>query len=142
MKDTTMRNADLRQMLSNRRGEVQSDVQSRIRDVRTDRSKEVRDEVEDSDAGIHEDIEFALLQMKAETIARIDEALARLDAGEYGRCFECEAEISETRLRALPFAVRCKACQERREQGHRQAGQFTPGHGPSRSRPLGELLGL
>jgi len=126
MTDTTMRNAGLRRMLSERRREMQDDVQSRIRDGRTDRPNEVRDDLEVSDADIQGDIELALLQMRAETLIRIDEALVRLDAGKYGSCFECESEISERRLRALPFAVRCQACEERREeeQGHaRQLAQ-------------------
>jgi DnaK suppressor protein len=54
--------------------------------------------------------------MRAETLTRIDEALVRLDAGKYGFCFKCESEIPERRLRALPFAVRCQACEERREE--------------------------
>ena len=43
---------------------------------------------------------------------RIDDALVRLDAGQYGSCLECAREISERRLRALPFAVRCQACED------------------------------
>jgi DnaK suppressor protein len=62
---------------------------------------------------------MALLQMSAESLLRIDEALVRLDAGEYGSCFECAGEIAERRLRALPFAVRCVACEERREKNGR-----------------------
>jgi DnaK suppressor protein len=119
MNDTTIRNADLKQMLLDRRRELQDEVLRRIRDGR-DRSQDVRDEVEHSDAGIQGDIEFSLLQMRSETLARIEEALVRLDAGKYGFCFECERDISERRLRALPFAVRCQSCEERREQaqGH------------------------
>ena len=44
-----------------------------------------------------------------------EEALRRLEEGTYGYCFECGEEISEKRLRALPFAVRCKDCEEARE---------------------------
>jgi DnaK suppressor protein len=76
----------------------------------------VRDDLEHSDADSQGDIALALLQMRAEALARIDEALARLEADKYGSCFECQTEISERRLRALPFAVRCQACEERREQ--------------------------
>jgi DnaK suppressor protein len=126
MTDTAIRKADLKHMLSACRREMQDEVQSRIRDGRTDRSHEVRDDLEHSDADIQGDIELALLQMRAETLIRIDEALARLDAGEYGSCVECHEEISERRLRALPFAVRCQGCEERREQkqGHtRQVAQ-------------------
>jgi DnaK suppressor protein len=116
MTDTATRNADLRRMLIERQREMQEEVQRRMRDGRTDRPKEVRDVVEHSDADSRGDIEFALLQMRAETLTRIDAALLRLDAGKYGTCFECDGEISEQRLRALPFAVRCQACEKRREQ--------------------------
>ncbi len=75
----------------------------------------VADVGETSEADIQDDIEFALIQMKAETLSKIDEALARLEEGAYGNCFECGEEISEQRLRALPFAVRCRECEEVRE---------------------------
>jgi DnaK suppressor protein len=121
MSDSAMRNADLRVMLSNRRLALQNEVQSRIRDNRTDRPKEVRDELEHSDAGMQGDIELSLLQMRADMLSRIEEALLRLDAGKYGSCFECDSEISERRLRALPFAVRCQECEGRREQAQGSA---------------------
>ena len=73
------------------------------------------DAVESSELDIQDEIEFALIQMKAETLNKIDEALHRLEEGTYGYCFECGEEISEKRLRALPFAVRCKDCEEARE---------------------------
>jgi DnaK suppressor protein len=128
MTDTAIRQADLRHMLSERRRAMNDDVQTRIRDGRNDRTKDVRDDIEHSDADSQGDIEFALLQMRADTLARVDEALVRLDAGKYGFCVECDGEISERRLHALPFAVRCQACQEKQEQeqGHaRQRGGFS-----------------
>jgi DnaK suppressor protein len=124
MTKTTKRNADLKQMLSDRRRKIQADVQTRIRGGRADRPNEVRDDLEASDADIQGDLDMALLQMSAETLLRIDEALVRLDAGEYGSCFECAGEIAERRLRALPFAVRCVACEERREK-HGRARQLS-----------------
>lgn len=110
---------ELRKMLEDRRREIQSEVQSRIKDVRTEGAEGlttgVVDAVETSEADIQEDIEFALIQMKAETLQRINEALERLEEGTYGHCFECGEDISPQRLRALPFAVRCKDCEEARE---------------------------
>ena len=76
---------------------------------------EVLDAGESSEADIQEDIEFALIQMKAETLTKINDALGRLDEGTYGYCADCGGEISDKRLRALPFAVRCKDCEEGRE---------------------------
>jgi DnaK suppressor protein len=78
------------------------------------------DQGETSEVDIQEDIEFALIQMKAETLNKINEALSRLEEGTYGRCFECGDEIAEPRLRALPFAVRCKDCEEARENAQKR----------------------
>ena len=55
------------------------------------------------------------MQLKAETLKKIDTALGRIEQGDYGNCFECGGEIAEARLRALPFAVRCRDCEEVRE---------------------------
>ena len=121
MAKTTKRTKDLRRLLSERRQAMQDDVQSRIRSGRSDRADDVGDALDHSDGNVQGDLELALLQMRAATLIRIDEALVRLDAGKYGSCFECAEEISEQRLRALPFAVRCRTCEERREQDQRQA---------------------
>ena len=108
---------ELRKMLEDRRRELMNAVQGKIRDVRASEGKErdVLDQGESSEIDIQEDIEFALIQMKSETLNKVNEALRRLDEGTYGNCFECGEEISEARLRALPFAVRCKDCEEERE---------------------------
>ena len=113
----TSRYNELRKMLENRRRELVTEVQGRIRDVRAEGNKErdVLDQGESSEVDIQEDIEFALIQMKSETLNKVDAALRRLEEGTYGNCFECGDEISEARLRALPFAVRCKDCEEERE---------------------------
>jgi DnaK suppressor protein len=43
-------------------------------------------------------------------IEQIDVALARIEAGTYGRCTGCQAEIPEERLEVRPFASTCVAC--------------------------------
>lgn len=48
-------------------------------------------------------------------IKEIEAALERLDKGSYGICEECGNEISEGRLKIVPFAKYCKDCQEDRE---------------------------
>ena len=123
MTDMSARTAGLRRILVDHRRAILAGVQSRIRDGCVDRPAEVRDVADESDALLQGDIELALLQMKAETLARIDEALGHLDAGTYGACADCDGEIAERRLRALPFAVRCQACEARREQLQLRARQ-------------------
>jgi RNA polymerase-binding transcription factor len=118
---------DLKQMLEERRREIQAEVQGKIRDVRAEASmggkNEVFDAVESSEADIQDDIEFALIQMKSETLNKINDALVRLEQEDYGNCFECGEEIAEKRLRALPFAVRCKDCEEAREMAEKRERQ-------------------
>jgi DnaK suppressor protein len=113
------RYAELKRILEERRREIMSEVHEKIRDVRTEGANNtthgVLDAAETSEADIQDDIEFALIQMKAETLHKIEEALRRLEEGTFGYCFECGEEISERRLRALPFALRCKDCEEARE---------------------------
>ncbi len=42
----------------------------------------------------------------------VDEALDRLDSGDYGICLSCEEPIPAKRLAALPWARYCVPCQE------------------------------
>ena len=111
------RNHELRKMLEDRRLELVYEVQSKVRAGRRDYTKEreVLDEGESSEVDVQEEIGFALIEMKAETLKKIDAALRRIGEGTYGECFECGEEIPAARLRALPFAVRCKDCEEARE---------------------------
>ena len=95
------------------------------------KQNEVLDAVESSEADIQEDIEFALIQMKSETLNKVNDALARLEQGDYGNCFECGEEIAEKRLRALPFAVRCKDCEEAREVAEQRERQLAARRGAS-----------
>lgn len=51
--------------------------------------------------------------LRADTAAYLDalhRALARLDAGAYGVCAECGADISPERLEARPATETCVAC--------------------------------
>jgi DnaK suppressor protein len=49
-------------------------------------------------------------------VQQIDAALARIEAGEYGVCRDCDAEIDPRRLAALPYALLCTECAARRER--------------------------
>jgi len=60
-----------------------------------------------------------LMQMRAEALCRVTDASASVDHGIYGRCRDCGLAISPTRLEALPFAVRCRDCEEHSEASNR-----------------------
>ena len=129
------RYSELKRMLEERRREIQAQVQGKMRDVRSEVTLggklEVFDAVESSESDIQDDIEFALIQMKSETLNKINDALIRLEQGDYGNCFECAEEIADKRLRALPFAVRCKDCEEAREVAEQRERQVAARRGAS-----------
>src|SRR5678815_4115292 len=82
----------LKNILESRRRELMAEVRSKMKHVRDENSEEsqgVLDAAETSEADIQDDIEFALIQMKTETLKKINEALQRLEEGTFGYCFEC-----------------------------------------------------
>lgn len=50
----------------------------------------------------------------------IEQALRRMDRGEYGYCENCGQPIAPDRLEALPFATLCIRCQEDRDRQRRE----------------------
>lgn len=81
-----------------------------VREGRTD------PEYEESAQADH--VEYTLTQLsdaQERELEQIDAALARVDAGTYGICVECEQRIAPDRLEALPYALRCAECAAREE---------------------------
>jgi DnaK suppressor protein len=102
---------ELRTLLEERRAELQNKLRS-LRETLPADNDNVKDTEEQSVDDFVQEVDFALMQMKSETLLRIDEAILRLEDGTYGLCTECGTEISEARLQALPFAPLCRGCQE------------------------------
>ena len=50
-------------------------------------------------------------------LALIDDALKRINTNKYGTCIECEEELQQKRLEAVPWARHCVSCAEKHEQG-------------------------
>jgi DnaK suppressor protein len=101
-------------MLEDRRREIHEKLRS-LREAIPAASHDVRDAEEQSVDEFVQEVDLALMQMKSETLKKIDAAILRLEQGSYGRCQECDQEIASARLRALPFAVLCRDCQEQAE---------------------------
>ena len=108
------RHRALKGMLEERRQEILDKLRT-IREAMPDQRLDVQDAEEQAVTDFAKDMEFALVQMKADTLSRIDEAMRRLETGAYGECAECGTEIPAARLKALPFAVLCRDCQEQEE---------------------------
>jgi DnaK suppressor protein len=66
------------------------------------------------------ELDQALGDRDTVALGEVSAALARLrDAGRFGLCADCGAEIPFDRLKVEPWALRCVACQTAHEGGRR-----------------------
>jgi len=56
----------------------------------------------------------ALVGTLLDTLSDLDDALAKVDAGTYGRCEQCGGPIGEARQEAMPAARLCIECASQR----------------------------
>ena len=113
---------ELNRVLEVRRHELERNLSVKLADVRASNGRdgalpEALDAAEASESDLQREVSVSLTEMTAEALRRVDEALARLASGVYGLCVECNAEIPLKRLTALPFAARCRDCEQMREVG-------------------------
>lgn len=92
------------------------------------RSAERDPEFEEGAQTEHEAFTLSRLgETQRREILHIDAAIARVDAGEYGVCRDCEQDIDPRRLAALPYALLCTECATRRERAPGSLVQEPPG---------------
>lgn len=112
-------------MLEKRYRELSSQIKGSIRDGRTQlinadaKAPLINDSSEVPGGTVEGELDLALTQLRAEMLQRVASALTRLDEGNYGCCVECEGDIPEARLKAMPFAIRCRECESAREEAAR-----------------------
>lgn len=110
----------LQKKLQNRRHEILSQVDHLEHDLRDEMadSQNTPGDLADHGAGeLSQHLSVTLMENDRLELERIEEALRRLEEGTYGVCDVCGKPIPLSRLRALPWANRCIACQSRFENG-------------------------
>jgi len=60
---------------------------------------------------------LSLTEMDRKQLLLVEEALTRIDRGEYGYCQQCNEDINPKRLEVQPWARHCLPCQELEEKG-------------------------
>jgi len=61
------------------------------------------------------------LELDSTRLRGLRAALSRIDDGTYGTCLRCDEDISLKRLKALPWAAYCIACQDAADQEESEA---------------------
>ena len=111
---------DLKRMLVRKRESVIQNTKEEISKYISGESRQLVESALDggdwSVIDLSEDLRLQKLGANNDTVFKIDESLRKLEEGTYGLCDDCEDEISAERLRILPFAIRCRDCQEDHEE--------------------------
>ena len=114
------RKAGLRRVLIKTREEIVKEAKTEIsKYIKGEKRQLVETALDDGDWSVidlSEDISLKQLSTHRENLLKIDEALRKLEEGTYGKCEDCGEEISEKRLKVIPFAIYCIDCKEKREQ--------------------------
>ena len=90
-----------------------SDVYNESKEVETGIAQDVVDKAESS---YTKEFLLSLSNTERKQLSLIDEALKRLNKGEYGICQMCQKKISKKRLDAVSWAPFCIDCQEKAEE--------------------------
>jgi DnaK suppressor protein len=63
------------------------------------------------------DLSYQLTIAERDIVRRVDDALDRMEKGEYGICVACAKKVQIGRLDAVPWARHCIECQELQDRG-------------------------
>jgi DnaK suppressor protein len=100
--------SEFKSMLESKRDEVRKRLR-RLEDITVERAPDPVDEMEMIKA---RESAVTLLERDSELLRQIGAALEKIEAGDFGLCTLCGKEIQWKRLRAVPWAIYCVACQD------------------------------
>jgi DnaK suppressor protein len=108
----------IRRNLFSRKEELWQEILTDLEDDARDEHiiQTIRDEGDAALEELRESTVFSLVKLKYKELQSMEQALARIDQGKYGRCQDCRRWIRPARLEIMPHAVRCRRCQDKRER--------------------------
>lgn len=121
-------------------GRIGAIIQDHLSLAADDTQMDFRSEEQGTD-NFERDMALIKAGTEQEVVFEIDEALARINAGKFGRCEMCGKPVEKARLQAIPYSRRCFKCQTEAERMQR-ASKFVPTgpifSGPDRQDQLSE----
>jgi DnaK suppressor protein len=108
--------SELQQFLQDELARLQGTLRAVVEENRTSETSSLTDMAAHAAETLHTEMRVALMGRRTEQVVQIQDALERLAANQYGYCQDCEGFIGAARLRALPFARRCRDCQDHAER--------------------------
>lgn len=99
---------ELRRGLMHRVGAIRADIQG-------ESGADNQNVEEQAQAAENDEVLDALDDQTRKELERVEAALQRMGAGDYGECVDCGEPIQLVRLKAIPWAWRCVDCARKHE---------------------------
>ena len=131
-----MRKAFLKKIRTTLTLQKQQILQQLDEEIREGKENELDEGMDTYDLASEErdrEINLILSDRDRDKLQAIEDALDRIEEDEYGICEQCEEEIAQARLEALPFTRLCVACQEELEKEARFQRRVDDDSAPRRS---------
>ena len=102
--------ASFRTKLEEIRFAIVGEVQEKYKSPQDRLTEQVANIADDAVQSYERQLMMGLGEKEFEKLRLVEEAIEKLDEGQYGICLECEELISEERLTVIPFASHCVDC--------------------------------
>jgi len=101
---------EIRVMLEQMKKDLLQDVARSIKNESDYMKHDVGDFYDHASNDRDRELALMITDRERTKLVQIEFALKRIEDGEYGECENCQDEIGEDRLRAMPFAKFCLSC--------------------------------
>ncbi|MEE3121064.1 MAG: TraR/DksA C4-type zinc finger protein [SAR324 cluster bacterium] len=106
---------EIRKILLEEKEKIGVEIKSKQLNL-SDIERDVGDEVDKSMVEQERELNLLLQDREKQHLEAIEEALQRIETGEYGFCDECGDQIDQKRLMVMPLAQLCITCQQNEER--------------------------
>ena len=104
--------ASFRTRLEEIRFAIVGEVQGKYKSPEDHLTEQIANIADDAVQSYERQLMMGLGEKEFKKLRLVEEAIEKLDEGQYGICLECEELISEERLTVIPFASYCVDCLE------------------------------
>ncbi|THB78271.1 MAG: RNA polymerase-binding protein DksA [Desulfobulbaceae bacterium] len=108
--------------LEQKRNEIISEADKTLAEM-TDQNNNIPDPNDRATIESDRSFELRIRDRERKLLAKIEEAITRIEDGEYGICEDCGCDINQKRLEARPVTTLCIDCKTKQEQKEKSQGQ-------------------
>ena len=117
MNETTL--ASFRPKLKEIHFSIIGNIKDKNKTTKEELNEHVADIIDDAIQSNSRQLTTELGEQDWKKMQLVEEAIKRLNDGEYGVCLECKEQIPQSRLKAIPFTTHCIDCLEVMEKKNR-----------------------